>query len=309
MVSVSTDVLTHFDANSSINGIAGYYVSDEGSQHVIVGTSDSNNDTLTEVYWLPSQGVHQDILTHFNVAMAPIGAYYVAGEGTQHAIVTLRTGEIIEVYWKSGQGVKQDTLTSFNSGAFTGFSSGYYVPTAGTQHIIIGTMDSPVHATIGNITDVYWKSSQGVKQHEVARFAGSFNIVGAYYVPEEDTQHVIVIPPTGNLTELYWKPDLLVRQDVLLPHNSTLLSNLITFTNGSRGTAFYSADDHTQHVVVVSTDGTLTDVHWQSGQGIHQDVLTQLNSLDGLTGYYSANDQKRHVVGNTRDGALIEVYW
>ena len=310
MSSVSTDVLTHFDSNSLINGIAGYYVSNEGTQHIVVGTSDSNGDSLTEVYWKSGQGVHQDVLTHFDVAITPVGAYYVSEEGTQHVIVTTRVGDLIEVYWKSGQGVKQDTLTSFaSSAAFTGFSSGYYASNEGTQHIVVGTMDLPVNPTVGIITDVSWKSGQGVEQRELARFGGSLNVIGAYYVPEEDSQHVIVISPDGNLTEMYWKSGQSVTQDVLISRGSTPLTTLKTFSNGSSGTAFYSADDHTQHVVLVSADGTLTDVHWQSGQGIHQDVLTQLSSLDGITGYYSVNDRKRHVVCYTRDGALIEVYW
>ncbi len=255
MPSVSTNVLTRFNFPSIINGIAGYYVPNEGTQHVIVGTSDSNIDTLHEVYWKP------------------------------------------------GQGVQQDVLTSFTSGFGAGFA-GYYVPNEGTQHVIVGNIDNPTSPTVGIVTEVHWKSGQGVQQDELARFNGSFHVVGAYYVPEEGTQHTIVITPEGNLTEMYWKSGQGVQQDVLLPQA------------GRRyGTAFYSADDHTQHVVLVSDDGTLTDVHWQSGQGIHQDVLTQLssittiNEINGLTGYYSANDQKRHAIVATQDGALIEAYW
>src|SRR5262249_222671 len=159
-----------------------------------------------------------------------------------------------------------------------------YVPGEGTQHAIVGTMDKPIQATVGVVTEVYWKSGQGVKQHELARFDGAINVVGAYYVPEEGTHHVIVITPDCNLTQVYWKAGQAVKQDVLLPHESSLLGTLITFANGSSGTAFYSADDHTQHVVLVSADGTLTDVHWRSGQGIYQDVLTQLDLLNGITG-------------------------
>ncbi len=301
MSSVSIDVLTHVNT-PFIVGIAGYYVPEEGTQHVIVGAT-SDNDILTEVYWKPGQGVKQDVLTHLNAAGGPGGGYYVPAEGTQHVIAGTRVGDLIEVYWKSGQGVKQRVLTNFTL-FFTGLPA-YYVPAEGTQHVIVGSTDSDTGAngTVGIITEVYWRSGQGVKQDELARFNGSISVLGAYYVPAEGTQHAIVVTPDGNLTEMYWQSGQGVKQDVLLPHD------------GRRGTAFYSADDNTQHVVLVSADGTLTDVHWQSGQGIHQDRLTQLSSItsifdiNGLTGYYSANDQKRHVIVATGDGTLTEVYW
>jgi hypothetical protein len=81
---------------------------------------------------------------------------------------------------------------------------------------------------------------------------------------QEGTQHVIVgnidlpiNPTSGIVTELYWKSGQGVKQDVLIPYD------------GETATAFYSADNHTQHVVVAKADGTLIDVHWQSGKGIH----------------------------------------
>jgi hypothetical protein len=304
MPSVSTDVLARFNSSSLITGIAGYYVANEGTQHVIVGTSASNGDTLTELYWKSGQGVKQDVLTTFDVAMGPGGGYYVPQEGTQHVIVWTRVGDIVEVYWKSGQGVKQDTLTSFTTFGGFGVFGAYCVPNEGTQHAFVGTIDSPINPTVGIVTEIYWKSGQGVKQDELARFNGSFSALGAYYVPEEGTQHAIVITPEGNLTELYWKPGQGVKQDVLVPQ-----------AGRRAGTAFYSAGDQTQHVVLVSDDGTFTDVHWQSGQGIHQDVLTQLSSIKtineiNVAGYYSANDQKRHViVATTNDGTVTEIYW
>ena len=303
MPSVSTDVLTRFNFPSIVHGLAGYYVPTEGTQHVVIATSDSNIDTLHELYWKSGQGVQQDVLTHFNVAIYAGAGYYVPTDGTQHVIVWTRFGEFFEVYWKSGQGVQQDMLTGFTSGISAGFA-GYYVPTEGTQHIIVGNTDNPTAPTVGIVTEVYWHSGQGVQHVELARFNGSFQVAGAYYVPDENTQHAIVITPEGNLIEMYWQSGQGVQQDVLVPQVGRRI-----------GTAFYSADDHTQHVVLVSDDGTLTDIYWQSGQGVHQDVLTQLssitsiNEINGLTGYYSANDQKRHAIVAMPDGAVIEVYW
>ena len=94
MSSVSQDVLASF--SNAIFGVAGYYVTGEGTQHVIVGTSDG---TVTEVYWKSGQGVHQDVLANFASGIADVGGYYVPNEGTQHAIAGNFDGTLNEVYW------------------------------------------------------------------------------------------------------------------------------------------------------------------------------------------------------------------
>src|SRR5437016_7837769 len=100
MSSVSQDVLASF--SNAIVGVAGYYVTGEGTQHVIVGTSDG---TVTEVYWKSGQGVHQDVLANFASEIVGVGGYYAADDGTQHAIVGTSDGNLAEVYWKSDHGL------------------------------------------------------------------------------------------------------------------------------------------------------------------------------------------------------------
>ena len=62
--------------------------------------------------------ISQDVLVQFSPTNAIIGVagYFVAPEGTQHAIVGFRDGTLTEVYWKTGQGVHQDTLGNFPNG-------------------------------------------------------------------------------------------------------------------------------------------------------------------------------------------------
>src|SRR5947199_406583 len=98
------DVLVQFSPTNAIVGVAGYYVGNEGTQHVIVGTDDGN---LHEVYWRTGQSVHQDVLVNFASGIVDVGGYFVPTEGTQHAIAAIGDGTIHEVYWKSGQGVHQ----------------------------------------------------------------------------------------------------------------------------------------------------------------------------------------------------------
>src|SRR5260221_6053780 len=108
MATVSQDVLAQFAPGKAISSVAGYYVSNEGTQHVIVGFVDG---TLTEVYWRSGQGVHQDVLASIPHRIVDVGGYFNPDEGTQHAIVGTNDGTLTEVYWFSGQGKDQDTLT------------------------------------------------------------------------------------------------------------------------------------------------------------------------------------------------------
>ena len=97
MATVSQDVLVQFAPGKAISSVAGYYVSNEGTQHVIVGFVDG---TLTEVYWRSGQGVHQDTLATFHTTgIVDVGGYFNPGEGTQHAIAGNHAGSLVEVYW------------------------------------------------------------------------------------------------------------------------------------------------------------------------------------------------------------------
>jgi len=89
------DVLTRLNG---VVAIGGYCAKDDDAQHVIVATTDS---ALTEVYWHPGQGVHQDVLTNFDSDVVGVGGYYAADDDTQHAIVATVDGTLTEVYWKS----------------------------------------------------------------------------------------------------------------------------------------------------------------------------------------------------------------
>src|SRR5438094_9777502 len=104
-MTVSQDVLVQFGRSNVMVGIAGYYVSSEGTQHVIVGFRDG---TLTEVYWKSGQGVHQDVLANFADGIADVGGYFVPIEGTQHAIAGIRDGSFIEVYNNSKRDKNND---------------------------------------------------------------------------------------------------------------------------------------------------------------------------------------------------------
>ena len=54
------------------------------------------------------------------------------------------------------------------------------------------------------ITEVYWKSGQGVHRDVLANFPAGVGAVGGYFVSGENTQHAICGNHDGKLVELYW---------------------------------------------------------------------------------------------------------
>jgi hypothetical protein len=187
---VRLDTLAQLEAAGAI---AGYYARDDQDQHVIVGAKDG---TLTEVYWKPAQGVHEDVLTQFGNEIVGVGGYYAEDDDTQHAIVATSDGTLTEVYWKPGQGVNQDVLSQFGNGIVA--IAGYYARDDQDQHVIVGAKD-------GTLTEVYWKPAQGVHEDVLTQFGNEIVGVGGYYAEDDDTQHAIVATSEGNLTEVYWK--------------------------------------------------------------------------------------------------------
>src|SRR5947207_15561245 len=93
-----------------------------------------------------------------------------------------------------------------------------------------------------------------------------------------------------------------ISQDVLVQFSPT---NAIIGVAG-----YYVAPEGTQHVIIGFRDGTLTEVYWKTGQGVHQDTLGNFaNGVVGVGGYYNSKDGSQHAIIGTRTAQLIELYW
>jgi len=92
---VRLDALDHV---SGARSLAGYYARGDEIQHVIVGTKDR---AMTEVWWKPGQGVHQDVLSQFGSDIESVAGYYADDDGRQHAIAATRDGTLTELHWRS----------------------------------------------------------------------------------------------------------------------------------------------------------------------------------------------------------------
>src|SRR6516164_9022843 len=104
--------------------------------------------------------------------------------------------------------IAQDVLVQFSPpDAMLGIA-GYFVAPEGTQHVIVMFSD-------GTLTEVYWKSGQGVNQNVLTTLPAGYGGVGAYYNSKEGSQHAIIGGRGRQLFEVYWKSGQGVQQDVL----------------------------------------------------------------------------------------------
>src|SRR5438034_8818597 len=109
--------------------------------------------------------------------------------------------------------VSQDVLVQFDPNNVMVGIAGYYVAPEGTQHVIVGFRD-------GTLTEVYWKTGQGVHQDTLGNFANGVVGVGGYYNSKDGSQHAIYGTSSDELYEVYWKSGQGIHQDKLTQFSS-----------------------------------------------------------------------------------------
>jgi hypothetical protein len=138
--------LAQFGLNSIV-GITGYYTPNDGIQHVIVDTRDTN---VHEVWWKHGIAVQQDTLgSGFNNIVGNTGYYsnsLAYRDGYQHVVVaTNYDGIVHEIFWN-----RQDPNARLDQGGIAQFNgivgvAGYYADDDVSQHVIVATSDGIVH--------------------------------------------------------------------------------------------------------------------------------------------------------------------
>ena len=119
----------------------------------------------------------------------------------------------------------------------------------------------------------------------------------------DPTQHVIVAAKDGNVYEVHWKQQV----------PPTIVGSIGYFgTNLVNIAGFYSPDDHYQHAVTVTNEGTLHEIYFMLPSTFKtRDPLYHVSSFDpnkGAASFYSP-DNLRHVVIVDRNGNPVDITW
>jgi Astacin (Peptidase family M12A) len=89
---------------------------------------------------------------------------------------------------------------------------------------------------------------------------------------------------------------------------------LAGFNNLVGVSAMYNSDDRRHIVVVGTTDGTIHEIFWKSGQvGIEGNEQLPVNFGSGnivsVSGFYQIHDQLHHMIVGTTNGKIHDIYW
>jgi hypothetical protein len=220
----------------------------------------------------------------------------------------------------------------------SGGLAGYFTPTDGYQHAIVGDVNGAVHEFFfnpaagngsdvlgsfagveciagyftpndgnqhvivarpdGKLTDIYFNLKSGEHEELLGQWSGIVAIAG-FYSSDDQTQHVIVGTSDGNVTEVFFKPSIGVHAALLANYSSPIVA-----VGG-----FFSPDDNDRHAIVATADGDIHEIFYNPTSGQGQTVLTSLSGIVDLAGFYTSDDNDRHVIVGTSDGNVHEIFY
>jgi hypothetical protein len=125
--------------------------------------------------------------------------------------------------------------------------------------------------------------------------------IGAFYTPDDGTNHAIAGTTDGNVWETYWT-------DYYFGNTAFL-----TFHSGLVGVAgFYTNDDRYRHAISATSDGTIWECYYNPQVGIFESPLYTFTPafyghIVGVTGHYNPSDHYRYVIVQFDNGNVYEI--
>jgi hypothetical protein len=262
----------------------GFYSDDDQFRHAIVGAEDG---TITEIFFNPAPGQglgHTELLTV--PGLTDLGAFYTPDDNMRHVLALADEGAITEIYYNPGTGISATELPAI-PGAFR--IAGFLSDNDGSRHAICATTD-------GDVIDSRYGT--GAPTQTVLISVNNIIDIGCFYSRDDKLGHVIVATGDGTITEIYYNEnyDISATQigDISAPaklsayyadddkffnrraqvlstdgrlheiryglHTDTIHVVLIALDEVSDIGAFYSADDHFRHAVVIDDEGEVQEL-------------------------------------------------
>ena len=293
MVSQPNDI-AHI--NGDILALAGYYTSNDSTQHVLVAATDGN---LYEVHWNQSVPVTvSNSFARFNNLVAMTG-FYSPDDQYQHAITATSDTTLHERYFtQPGSPGSRDPLYHVGSMYPSNGTASYYSPGDNLRHVAI--VD-----TNGNPQIVTWGAQQGPGAKGIITPVSSSDIasIAGFLATDDNTRHIIVALKNGEVYDIHYTSEQTVPTSI---DQSYLITNFNEPVQNV--TAFFSPDTNYRHIVVFTGANILKDHSYNTGGQTRNTVLSSaLSNVADITSYYSAYDNIRHVIFGTHDGHLHEI--
>lgn len=90
---------------------------------------------------------------------------------------------------------------------------------------------------------------------------------------------------------------------------SVSAANIIAVPNAMRCDGFYSPDDKERHIIVATSDGSISEVYFRNAPDISEVALVRVEGLIDLAAFYTDDDNNRHVLAIDKLGNVKEVYY
>jgi hypothetical protein len=250
-----------------VYGVAAYVTADS-VQHSIAATIDG------AVYHVAANSQEHQLLANFE-SFSAVTAYAAPEGSAQYVVVATSEGSVYHLTLQ-GQDVQQQLLGTFESGVIG--VSGFITPADGVQHIFIAASDGYIqHFTI--------RGEQPAEQQTLAFFEESFiNLTS--YLTADGLLNIVPATRDGKLYHVVY--DASKGQEVYIDIRDGIEFHDASKTPGVKAgilqrfyllnesgmmfiTSYATANDNTQHVLVASSDGTITHIAFH---GTEYDQLT-----------------------------------
>ncbi len=271
------EAYAHID-DALFNGAAAYTSGD--IQHVVAATMDGN------IYHIAANNSEPHILVNFDGAMfSALSAYASPVSGLQYAVVATGEGLVYHLAIQ-GEEVLQQQLEEFPSGVIG--AAGLIIPGDDTQHIFVAVSDGYIHHfTI--------RPGQSAQRQVMAFFEESF-ISLTSYLTSDGLLNIIPATRDGKLYHVIY--DASKGQEVYVDIRDGVEFHDASKTPGVKVdilkrfyqvnesgmmfiTGYATASDDTQHVLVASSDGAITQFSFQGTNynDLKYSVVAQFQSM------------------------------
>jgi hypothetical protein len=236
----------------TIVSVGTIYNSDQQRHIVLVGTTAGK---VREIFWKSDTvGIEgqDDLPVPFpQNSIVGVAGLYDSTQQQHLVIVATSAGKVHEIFWKADSvGVEghDDLPVAFSPGSIVGVTAIY--DTDQQRYLVV------VATSAGRLHEIFWKADTvGIEGHDdlpTVFDPGSIVAVSSCYDASRKRYIVAVALADGTLRQVYWKPFT-----VGVEANSVVAK--LTANSIVGVSAFYSAADNINHLVVARSDGQLQE--------------------------------------------------
>ncbi|WP_199178121.1 Dot/Icm T4SS effector Zinc-dependent metalloprotease LegP [Mycobacterium hubeiense] len=226
----------------------GYYDPATDGHHVVYRGGDGH---LHEMSWtgVAPVGYGGNLTGAISAPRAVGNPSAYSGGGYNIVVYRASNGKIMSVYWNNGPSGLDDLSGTAGTPTSASDPHAYYTAHNDTHQIVY-------RAGNGHLYELYWTGVAPVGGWDLTAAAGAPAAVGnpsSYYVPAENTKHVIYRSSDGRLHEIWWYPGA-----------APGYSDLTAFAGAPLAAddpAGFTENGH-QHVAYRGTDNRIYEMRW-----------------------------------------------